>query len=33
MTRIAGQRRLLLLSCRRHVDLLRVSSAICRPCC
>jgi hypothetical protein len=29
VSRTTGQRRVLLLSWRRHVDLLRVSSAIC----
>jgi len=33
LTRTAGTRRQLMLFCRRHVDLLLVSSAVCRPCC
>jgi hypothetical protein len=28
-----GSRPLVLLVCRRHVDLLRVSSAVCHSCC
>jgi len=32
LTRIVGTSQLVLV-CRRHVDLLHVSSAVCRPCC